>query len=659
MLINKNIKSLYWPAIFFIFVICIWPIAIRPLTNDESHPFLESWLLKNSFTFFDNHWSGDKPLGTTLIYYLFSLSSDNITNLFLIRIGSALYQFATVVAFYFLAKRISGTGFARKLLPIFVLVYSNPFIEGQLANSDNFTALPIILSYLFFFRSNIYWPAFIMGLSFIIKQNTALLMVPISISILLTHKFNLKSLRIVLLQFGIFVFPTLLILLYATTKNTHWNYLNLVFLDRIRSHITFKNYLFFWRYVPPIVSQAAPLVLGFLLFLVLTMSKRILGGHVTLIRNCLLMWGLFGLISVWVGGYFFPHYFLELAPIIVLGSGLYFNSHPAECLFAIVISLIGTTGVWGGFLTNTSNVVLAVIVFFVGIYSTHLITKNRLAPIIRRQSFIFLLLPLSLLLTLKHSPINQLQGIDKFRIQNPLSKNEKDVLQTAHFLRENRPESRETLIIDYSPDLYILSNILPPTPYTRTYQLIDFTEVITDNLNYSPSDDYAQRQREIIENFRSKNYKRVIINFNLLTEPMIVKMDFLFKEIKNFKPIKVFGGIWIYQLTEDQSAQIWLDQQKSDENGISISEDSIDFQLKWASSSVSPPIALQIKCSEDISWRYPENGKDFPLRADFAVGIVKLYVAKRGLASLRGCVINLHEISIDEKTKITVSQKLI
>ncbi|MBI4100623.1 glycosyltransferase family 39 protein [Candidatus Microgenomates bacterium] len=113
----------------------------------------------------------NKPPFLYLIYAVFS------GDLFWVKFLSLVFCLLTITVFYLLARKIFTSGRLALLSTlIFTLLFSLPFLEGNIANAENFMLLPIIFAFYLVFR---YFPksnrfhflsaGFLLGLAFLLK----------------------------------------------------------------------------------------------------------------------------------------------------------------------------------------------------------------------------------------------------------------------------------------------------------------------------------------------------------------------------------------------------------------------------------------------------------------------------------------------------------
>lgn len=113
-----------------------------------------------------------------LLYFLYSLvSSDQ----FMIRLLSLIAGLLSIVAFYFLAKKISQNNKSIFIsTSFFALLFGLPIIEGNIANAENFMLLPNIIAGILVLKSLdttarkikyklLFWAGLSLGISFLLK----------------------------------------------------------------------------------------------------------------------------------------------------------------------------------------------------------------------------------------------------------------------------------------------------------------------------------------------------------------------------------------------------------------------------------------------------------------------------------------------------------
>ena len=176
----------YWLLALLWFAAAMGPAFLLPLSGDETFHLFLSGLLKHGGRLFDQYWVDDKPGGMQLIYYIFTPFRDGLSNFYAIKLFTAAYQLLTSFAFYFLCKHCFAPNgrIAKALLLIFILVYANPMVEGQFSNADNLVVLWIILAAYFFLGRWHMLSALSVGICFCLKQNTALEILPSSLTII-------------------------------------------------------------------------------------------------------------------------------------------------------------------------------------------------------------------------------------------------------------------------------------------------------------------------------------------------------------------------------------------------------------------------------------------------------------------------------------------
>lgn len=174
-LFNKEIiehKDAWIIIIFiFIFILLRLPSLIEPYWyGDEGIYQVIGKALSSGRILYQEIWDNKPPL----LYYIYAIFNGDQ---FLVRSFSLLIGGLSVGAFYFLGKEIFKK---RKSIIVSTLIYlfflGSPFIEGNIANAENFMHLPIILAAFFIIKFKksfrlkyILLSGFLMSIAFSIK----------------------------------------------------------------------------------------------------------------------------------------------------------------------------------------------------------------------------------------------------------------------------------------------------------------------------------------------------------------------------------------------------------------------------------------------------------------------------------------------------------
>ncbi len=169
-IISKAEQSIsFWFLIitsFFFFLLRL-PSLFEPYWyGDEGIYQVLGYAIRNGRLLYADIWDNKPPL-LYLIYAFFN--SDQ----FVIRFVSLLFGIASVIAFHTLARELFREKFKITLWTtgLFALLFGLPLLEGNIANSENFMLLPLILAGLILVKSQRYrlLAGLLVSLAFLIK----------------------------------------------------------------------------------------------------------------------------------------------------------------------------------------------------------------------------------------------------------------------------------------------------------------------------------------------------------------------------------------------------------------------------------------------------------------------------------------------------------
>ena len=652
----KTVNIVYWPFVCLWFLISIFPILLTPLCGDESFFFYYSLFMKHGGTFFGTYWIDDKPGGMQFLYYLITPFKNGIFNLYSIRIFTIFYQAFTTAVFYVLSRRIfvSRPGIAKVTLPIFILLYLNPLVEGQYSNGDNFVVLWILLAAYFFTVSRHLFTALSIGICFCLKQNTALEVLPSSLTLIGQHLSDLalplgmrlkRALAMSLKQIVVFFVPIGILILYTIYLHTSGHFFRLTFLDRIQSHILHKDYELATRFFVPIFRQTSVLWFGLLgytgVFILRIFSGKsgvLTGTMSSSLRWYIFVWAIVASISVWVGGYFFPHYFIEITPILTLGAVLFLVETPAIIFYVLLIFSISI-------ITNCGlpvRIGASVVAIITGCCETRLI---RVKDIVRTC-----LVLLCLIMAFNTTPFSFLSKFIKSKdFQIAYSLNDKDIFAASTYLYQNN--AKNTFVYDYTMEIYSLSGIIPEFKYPAKALYINYARLIKNNLCY-PSDENILRTRreELISQIKQGKFKNIVINFNSILPGEDVYMKPIVESMVLYKPEKTFGNVWVYTLSDRSDISATFRERVRDVR-VESKSDIIDIRIKRSAFIADTEMLL---VCEDVQWHYPENGIIYPMRASQDHAEINVKANRRGMPA-RECSLVLKNLFREDRIPFRLS----
>lgn len=149
-------------------VLIRWPFFSVPLITDEG-----------GYAYVARHWTGQsrlyreipfgRPEGIFLLYKLIfaTLGGDTIA----IRVFAALYNAATTLALFGLARGVFGARAAWISAASYALLSSSPVIEGFTANAEIFTLLPLVLAAWALWRRRWFWAGLLTAIATNLKPS--------------------------------------------------------------------------------------------------------------------------------------------------------------------------------------------------------------------------------------------------------------------------------------------------------------------------------------------------------------------------------------------------------------------------------------------------------------------------------------------------------
>src|SRR4051812_42342742 len=130
-----------------VFFILRLPSLIEPnWYGDEGIYQTIGLALHNGRGLYSGIWDNKPPL----LYFVYALfSSDQFT----IRLVSVVFGIAATIVFFFLARKLFKNRLASALPTIlFALLFATPYLEGNIANAENFMLLPVITAAFLVYR---------------------------------------------------------------------------------------------------------------------------------------------------------------------------------------------------------------------------------------------------------------------------------------------------------------------------------------------------------------------------------------------------------------------------------------------------------------------------------------------------------------------------
>lgn len=330
----------------FLFFLLRFPSLFEPYWyGDEGIYEVIGSALRQGRLLYVDIWDNKPPL-LYLVYAFFN--GDQ----FSVKLTSLLVGICTVIVFYFLAKLLFGS---RKnyityfITLLFTVLFSTPFIEGNIANAENFMLLPTILAGIIVFyvatKNNgvkkLYFLAgLLLGISFLFKtvgffDMTAFTLflfyinAPIKIK-KLNKEIIVKFLKSFSFLFYGFLFPILCVFLFFIAKGGFLEFLKATFTSNV-GYLGYANQF--------IIPQGFLLIKLFILFLycaLLFIKKDKLKMNTLFV----LLWLGFSLFNAYFSGRPYTHYLLVLLPSFCLFVGLFLFEKKNKIFIGILLAML-------------------------------------------------------------------------------------------------------------------------------------------------------------------------------------------------------------------------------------------------------------------------------------------------------------------------------
>jgi hypothetical protein len=433
-------KKLFWPllALCILFFFLRLPSLIEPYWyGDEGIYHVIGQALNQGYLLYRDIWDNKPPL----LYLVYAIANGDQT---LVRTLSLFAGLFSVIAFYAISYLLFHSYRITTLTTfLYVLLFATPYLEGNIANAENFIHLPVLLAALVLCR--LYFSAkekikhtnvillcagLLFGLAFLLKivaifdfAAFALFLVLVKLQTL-SIKTILHRIRSVLPLIIGFVVPIVCTFIYFSVQGILIEFIQGAFAGNVH-YVGFENYLFG---IPQGLLYLKVVLLLFALILIIVRRK-----HFSDVALLITLWVLFALFSANFSGRPYIHYILVLLPSFCLLVGLALSKRGA--LYKN-LALIGA-------------VLVASLILFT--FPTYGIGKT---------------------FAYYGNTLQFLSGSIDVRTYQSFfdSKTPRDYILSA-FLRKNLTPEDAVFIWGDSPQLYTLSNKLPPYKYTVAYHV--------------------------------------------------------------------------------------------------------------------------------------------------------------------------------------------
>ena len=429
---------------WFLLTTCIlffflrFPSLIEPYWyGDEGVYQVVATALNNGWLLYRDIWDNKPPL----LYILYAFFGGDQ---FSVRLTSLIVGLFCVSAFFFLAKKLLRKFKAVVFSTIlFTVLLATPALEGNIANAENFILLPIIISALFVVSASIetkpsalFLTGLLLGIAFLFKVVAVFDAIAFMTFLFLhqlpeNHRFTISYFKSFItrppsffLYFtGAFILPVFLTSLYFFFNNSLLEFIKASFLGNI-GYVGHENEFF----IPQGLSAIKLFFLGVFLFFLI--KKR---PAFTPAFFFILLWTGFSVFNAFFSQRPYTHYLLNILPSFCLLLGYLFVAGK-KLRFMILITTIGITGL-----------VIANFNFY---------ALKKIIPYYANS-------------------ISFITGAkDTSSYQAFFDKRTPRDYQLATFIKTHTNQSDSVFIWGDSPQIYTLSQKLPPFRYTVAYHII-------------------------------------------------------------------------------------------------------------------------------------------------------------------------------------------
>ena len=442
-----------WFIIFvpFLFFLLRLPSLIEPYWyGDEGVYEIIGRALNNGRMLYSQIWDNKPPL----LYLIYAIAN---ADQFTVRFLSLVSGVVSAVLFYYLSNKLFRSYKISAIITVFyIFLFATPILEGNIANAENFMLLPIIASGLLVYRiseikkiTRAYLALFIagllLGIAFLLKIVAVFDFAAFFIFltfIFLPEKLSVKDnkglYKELLKKLGTYVLgfliPVVFTVLYFIIQGSVVDFIQATFFSNI-SYVGYKNSF--------IISQGFLLLKLLALFVATALifwKRKIIPQSVMFI----FIWFFFSFFNAFFSGRSWNHYLLVLLSSTILLFGLLFERKAKKLRIVILVLLL------------------------ILMYSVNTLFKLSPRTIGKTlqyyQNF-------ALFITNNRS-IREYQEFFDRRVPRDY--------EIARFIANNTKPNDVIFIWGNNPQIYVLSNTLPPGKYTVEYHISQSSKAIRE-----------------------------------------------------------------------------------------------------------------------------------------------------------------------------------
>lgn len=437
---------------FFFFILRIPSLAEPYWYGDEGVYEIIGRAINNGRVLYSQIWDNKPPL----LYLIYAITN---ADQFTVRFLSLISGVASAILFYYLSEKLFRSYKISVITTIaYILLFATPILEGNIANAENFMLLPIVASGFLIFKvteikkiKNLYIALFtaglMLGLAFLLKIVAlfdfaaffvfmTFIFLPEKLLLGENRKHYIDMLRKLAAYTIGFLFPILLTVLYFWIRGSLDDFIQATFFGNI-GYVGYKNNF--------IISQGFLFVKLFALFAVVAVvfwKRKIIPQPVMFV----FLWFFFSLFNAFFSGRNWNHYLLVLLPSAVLLGGLLFE-RKAKKLMIVILGLL-----------------------LILLYSINVFFKISLRTIGKTAQYYenFILF------------ISDRRSVRTY--QEYFDRRVSRDYEIASYIAKNTNPNDVVFIWGNNPQIYVLSNTLPPGRYTVEYHISQGPKAVSETV---------------------------------------------------------------------------------------------------------------------------------------------------------------------------------
>lgn len=462
--LERNPITYVFAFILVLFILLRIPSLVEPSWyGDEGIYQTIGFAISEGELLYRDVWDNKPPL----IYLLYAFFNGD---LFPVKFLSLLFGIGAISVFFLLCKSLFQSVKASVTATFFfALLLGLPFLEGNIANAENFMLFPTLLAfYLILDRKKYFFLAGVLfSLSFLLKAVALFDIAALFFILYLLKKDEIhealknrratETIQQKMKIFAGFLVPFLLFSLYFLFSGIFVDYLRSVFLQNL-SYVGYENYFIFPNGL--LVLKVFLLLLSLVLLLIF--RTRLHGTSLVIYG-----WLLFAVFNAFFSHRPYTHYILVALPALCLVLGLAIDS--VKMRFIALVTVVGLVILFNRFFPyykkNTAY------------YQNYIDYIQNRKSVEEYQSFFDSITPRD------------------YRL--------------ADFIKEFTEPNEEVLLWTNSAQIYYLSHKVPPIRYIASYHI-------------SPVE---SRTKEVLSTIEKNNYRYIIVTESTFDTAVLQNYD--------------------------------------------------------------------------------------------------------------------------------------